>query len=241
MSDTKKSKSKNSVRNRKKAEATAVQKFLPIAEIHDDAVILKNGGIRAVLSVSSLNFNLKSEDEQQAIIGSYQQFVNTLTFPLQIVVRSTKLNIDGYVSDIQKRADAQKSPLLKEQTQDYARFIDRLVDVADIMQKRFYVIVPIDPPGLKQVSFFQKYMGWLMPADTGEKARARKRQFEEMSNQLRDRLNLVKTGLENVGLPSERLNTAELIELFYQVYNPKTSQEQKLTDMTSVNAKEWVL
>jgi len=221
-------KGKDSVRKRKKGEATGVQRFLPIAEIKQDTVLLKGGGLRAVLAVGSMNFSLKSDDEQQAIIVSYQQFLNTLAFPLQIVVRSTKLNVDGYVKDIEERAGKQENPLLKEQTLDYARFIERLVDVSDIMQKRFFVVVPVDPPGIQNVSFMSKLFGWLAPSDTREKAMARKRQFDDQTMKLRDRVNIVKAGLANVGCPAERLTTMELIELFYSVYNPKTSQEQKL-------------
>lgn len=232
---------KDSVRNRKKAEATAVQKFLPIAEIKQDTVILKNGGLRAVLAVGSMNFNLKSEDEQQAIIVSYQQFLNTLAFPLQIVVRSTKLNVDAYVQDLTDRASKQKNPLLQEQTMDYAHYIERLVDVSDIMQKRFYVIIPVDPPGLQNVSFMSKLFGWLSPGDTREKALARNRQFDEKNTTLRDRVNLVKAGLSNVGCPSERLTTQELIDLFYHVYNPKTADSQKLPGMGDMKTKEYLL
>lgn len=241
MADTKTPKGKDSVRKRKKSEATGVQRFLPIAEIKQDTVLLKGGGIRAVLGVSSMNFSLKSDDEQQAIIVSYQQFLNTLVFPLQIVVRSTKLNVDGYVLDLEARAGKQENPLLKEQTLDYARFIERLVDVSDIMQKRFFVVVPVDPPGIKNISFMGKLFGWLSPGDTREKALARKRLFDDQSMQLRDRVNLVKAGLANVGCPCERLTTMELIDLFYSVYNPKTSQEQKLPGIGDMNLKEYIL
>lgn len=218
-----------------------MQKFLPIAEIKQDAVILKSGGIRAVLAVGSMNFSLKSDDEQQAIIASYQQFLNTLAFPIQVVIRSTKLNVDGYVHDLEERASKHKNPLLKEQTLDYSRFIERLVDVSDIMQKRFYLVIPVDPPGVKNVSFMQKFFGWLSPADTRAKALTRNRRFDDMSTQLKDRVNLVKAGIANVGCPSERLKTSELIELFYQVYNPKTSQEQKLPAVGDMGVKEYVL
>ena len=163
----------DTVRQRKKAEATAVQKFLPVAEIKQDVVVLKNGGLRAVVSVSSTNFSLKSEDEQQAIVNSYQQFLNMLTFPIQTLVRSTKLNVDAYIKDLEGRAENQKNPLLKEQTLDYANFIERLVDVAEIMQKRFYIIVPVDPPGIAKKSFFGKYMSWLSPGDTKDNALSR--------------------------------------------------------------------
>ena len=225
-------KGKDSVRKRKKGEATGVQRFLPIAEIKQDTVLLKGGGLRAVLAVGSMNFSLKS---------GYQQFLNTLAFPLQIVVRSTKLNVDGYVKDIEERAGKQENPLLKEQTLDYARFIERLVDVSDIMQKRFFVVVPVDPPGIQNVSFMSKLFGWLAPSDTREKAMARKRQFDDQTMKLRDRVNIVKAGLANVGCPAERLTTMELIELFYSVYNPKTSQEQKLPGVGEMNLKEYIL
>jgi type IV secretory pathway VirB4 component len=237
----KKPKDKNSVRNRKKSEGSAVQKFLPIAEIKQDTIMLKNGGIRAVLDVSSMNFSLKSEDEQQAIVNSHQEFLNTLTFPLQVVVRSSKLNVDGYIADLEDRASKQKNPLLKEQTMDYARFIDRLIDVSGIMQKKFYVIIPVDPPGIAKASFFSKYMSWLSPSDTREKALARKRTFEEMNTKMRDRVNIVKSGLENIGLTCERLPTQQLIELFYKIFNPETSQEQKLPGMGDMGLKDYVL
>ncbi|MBT3835556.1 hypothetical protein HOF56_04920 [Candidatus Peribacteria bacterium] len=242
MAKDKNSKAKSSVRNRKKAsEATAVQRFLPIAEIKQNTVLLKNGGMRAVVAVGSMNFSLKSEDEQQAIVTSYQQFLNTLSFPVQMLVRSTQLNVDAYIKDLEERAGKQENPLLKEQTLDYAKFIEKLVDVSEIMQKRFYCIVPMDAAGAKSLSFFQKYMSWLTPGDTKEKALSRKRQFEESTTKLKDRVNMVETGLENIGVTTERLNTAELIELFYSAYNPQTSQEQKIGDPDALNTKDYVL
>ena len=241
MASQKKPKGIDSVRQGKKGEVSAVQKFLPIAEIKQDCVVLKNGGIRAVILVSSMNFSLKSDDEQQAIINSYQQFLNTLSFPLQMVIRSTKLNVDAYLKDLEERAEKKKNPLLKEQTLDYARFIERLIDVSDIMQKRFYAVVPIDPPGIASASFLSKYMSWLSPGDKREKALTRRRQFDEMNEKLRDRVNIVTAGLENVGLPCERLTTMQIIELFYNIYNPKTSQEQKLPGLEDLGAKEYVL
>src|SRR3989338_10153535 len=135
---------KSTVRNRKKSERSATQRFLPIAEIRSDTVLLKNGGLRAVLQVEALNFNLKSETEQQGIIAGYEGFVNTLTFPIQIVMRSTKVNIDPYMEQTRIQAEKQRNPLLKAQTEAYAAFIEKIVDVADIMQKRFSVIVPLD-------------------------------------------------------------------------------------------------
>ena len=208
----------------------ATQRFLPIAEIRSDTVLLKNGGLRAVILVEPVNFNLKSETEQQGIISGYEGFVNTLNFPVEIVVRSTKVNIDPYLEQIRTRAKDQKNDLLKQQTEAYANFVERIVEVADIMQKRFYVIVPLDdtPASGKRPSIFAQFFSWIGIDDSSGKASQRYRAFPEKSTKLKDRLLQVQSGLHTVGLPSRRLTTHELIELFYQIYNPKVSQEQKL-------------
>lgn len=233
-------KSKNTVRNRKGMSKAATQRFLPIAEIRNDTVVLKNGGLRAVLAVEALNFNLKSETEQKGIIAGYQSFVNTLDFPLQIVVRSSKINIDPYIALLQTRAEEQKNPLLKEQTRDYAQFIERIVEAADIMQKRFYVIVPLDDHPVRK-SLITTFMEWIGIDDSSGKALARHRMFEKRIAPLRDRMNLVETGLNNVGLITRRLATRDLLELYYQVYNPGTSQEQKLSSVGDLHTADLVL
>lgn len=218
---------KSTVRRRRASAFSSTQRFLPIAEIRSDTVLLKNGGMRAVLLVEALNFNLKSETEQQGIVAGYESFVNTLTFPLQVVMRSAKMNIDPYLVQLRSLADDQGNDLLKQQTLHYADFVEKLVDVADIMQKRFYVIVPLDL-ALRKRSILEQFFGWMSPDDTAAKAAARQREFAEGNKLLKDRLNLVQTGLENIGLGCRRLQTHELIELYYQIFNPKTSQEQKL-------------
>ncbi|MBI3331819.1 TraC family protein [Candidatus Peregrinibacteria bacterium] len=218
---------KSTVRQRKKNTLSSTQRFVPIGEIRNDTVLLKNGGFRAVLSVEALNFNLKSETEQQGIISGYESFVNTLHFPLQVVLRSSKMNIDPYLTQLRAIADKQQNDLLRDQTNAYASFVEKLVDVADIMQKRFFVIVPFDHT-IRKKSLVEKFFGWISPDDRSAKASQRNRDFTEASKQLKDRVNLVTTGLENIGLTSHRLSTHELIELYYQIYNPQTSQEQKL-------------
>lgn len=218
---------KSTVRNRKTSTQASTQRFLPIAEIRDAAVILKNGGVRAVLKVEALNFNLKSETEQQGIIAGYGAFVNTLSFPLQIVIRSYRTNIDEYLLQMQGYADDQKNALLKEQTQGYINYMQRLVEVADIMQKKFYVIVPIDHAERKK-TYTEKFFDWIHPDDTSAKATQRHKDFAGLSKQLNERVDLVAAGLANVGLHTERLDTRQLLEMLYQVYNPKTSQLEKI-------------
>lgn len=218
---------KSTVRARKQASATAVQRFLPIGEIRNDTLLLKNGGLRAVLLVEAMNFNLKSEVEQRGIIAGYGAFVNTLAFPLQVVMRSTKANIDDYIANIRVIAGKQQNPLLKEQTLGYASFIERLLDMADIMQKRFYVVIPVDR-GTRKKTLFEKFFEWISPEDNSTKAAARNRDFANGAKELAERVELVSTGLANIGLHSKRMDTRELLEVFYQIYNPKTSAREKI-------------
>ena len=226
----------STVRARKQQAGASTQRFLPIAEIRSDTAMLKNGGLRAVLRVEALNFNLKSETEQQGIIAGYGAFVNTLTFPLQIVIRSTKTNIDDYIETLRKLSTKQKSELLKNQTTSYIAFIQKLLDVADIMQKRFYVVVPFDHTTTKK-GIFSQFTEWLSPDDTGAKASERNRGFPQALKSLNERVELVTAGLQNIGLHCTRLDTRSLMTLYYEVYNPKTSQQQKMpmdTDQLNV-------
>ncbi|MDD5041512.1 MAG: hypothetical protein PHX87_04125 [Candidatus Peribacteraceae bacterium] len=233
-------KPKDTVHNRKGFSKAATQRFLPIAEIRNDTVVLKNGGLRAVLAVEALNFNLKSETEQKGIIAGYQSFVNTIDFPLQIVIRSTKINIDPYIQQLRVRANEQPNELLRDQTVEYANFIERIVEAADIMQKRFYVVVPLDDHP-KRKSMIATFLEWIGIDDSTSKALARHQMFEKRVSPLRDRINLVEAGLNSIGLTTRRLTTRELLELYYQVYNPGTSQEQKLNQISDINTSELVL
>ncbi|MDD4628706.1 MAG: TraC family protein [Candidatus Peribacteraceae bacterium] len=235
-----KGKHKDTVRNRKAMQKAATQRFLPIAEIRNDTVVLKNGGLRAVLGVEALNFNLKSETEQKGIIAGYQSFMNTVDFPIQIVMRSTKINIDPYIDSLKVKAKQQKNQLLQEQTIEYAAFIERIVEAADIMQKRFFIVIPIDETP-ESKSPFTAFFTWMGIDDSGSKALKRHQHFEKRASPLRDRINLVESGLRNIGLNSKRLTTKELIQLYYQVYNPQTSQEQKLSAISDLNTAELTL
>lgn len=231
---------KSTIRQRKKTSLTSTQRFLPIAEIRGDTVLLKNGGLRAVLRVEALNFNLKSEIEQSGIISGYESFMNTLNFPLQIVTRSSRMNIDPYLLQLRELAKKQQNQLLKDQTLSYADFVERLVDVADIMQKQFLVVVPLDAAPRKR-TLLEQFFIWMQPDDSAANAAGRHRQFNEHARLLKDRVNLVQSGLENIGLQSRRMTTHDLIELYYHIYNPKTSQEQKLPEEGEMKTDEMTL
>src|SRR5690606_23400628 len=162
-----------------KNPASSTQTFLKIAEVKNDTIVLKNGGLRGVLSVSSINFNLKSEDEQNAIIYSYQGFLNTLEFPIQIVVRSKQLDIDDYLEDLKKVGENQTNQLLQQQTFEYIEYVSKLVEYADIMEKEFYVIVPYDPFRAQELNLFQKFFQNMNPKDNYSEVKKRHEEFAE--------------------------------------------------------------
>ncbi len=222
-----KQKAPDTVRGRKKGTAAATQRFLPVAEIRNDTLLLKNGGLRAVLEVEAMNFNLKSETEQQGIIAGYGAFVNTLNFPVQIVIRSSRTNIDDYLESIRAIGEKHSNQLLKNQTLGYVGFMQKLLEVADIMQKRFYIVIPVDHSARKK-TVVEQFFDWLHPDDTSAKAGQRYREFGQGAREIQERIDLVSTGLSNIGLHTRRLNTRDLIDLLYKIFNPKTSQVQKL-------------
>ncbi len=219
---------KETVKNAKKTATSSTQMHMNIAEIRDNLIILKNGGIRAIVKTSSVNVHLKSEEEQNSIIYGYQNFLNSLEFPIQIVARSKKLDLDNYLDGLENIAEKQENKLLKEQTLDYMDYIKRLIEYADIMQKEFYVVIPYDPPRAKKPTMIQKFMQYMSSKNTITELRQRHREFESLRKGLGQRLNIVKSGLQNAGLKVDQLTTPELVTLFYECYNPRTSRLQKI-------------
>ncbi|PKL36925.1 hypothetical protein CVV38_03470 [Candidatus Peregrinibacteria bacterium HGW-Peregrinibacteria-1] len=209
----------------------ATQIYLRIAEIRDNTLVLKNGGIRSVLKTSSINFNLKSEQEQDAIIYGYRGFLNSLEFPIQILVRSKKLDIHEYIEGIKKLGDSQTNALLKEQTYEYAQYINKLIEYADIMEKNFYVIVPYNPARATKPGLLEGLMKKFSQKDTYADLQRRNNEFTKLKKGLTQRVNTIKSGLENTGLQVEELNTGALIDLFYTSYNPITSRTIRIKDL----------
>lgn len=225
---------KDTVKNAKKRKLLSTQRYLEFAGVHDDTLILKNGGIRAILEVSSVNFNLKSDEEQNSIIYSYQRFLNALNFPVQILMRSRKLDIDHYLDDLKEKMRHQQNELLKNQMGEYIEYISKLVEYADIMEKRFFVIVPQNPSRAEKVSIFTSFLEKISPDDTVLKVIQRRKEFKGLKKGLDESVSVVKTGLENCGLNVTRLNTEKIIELFYQCYNPQLSRTQKMKPMNEM-------
>lgn len=196
--------------------------------------MLKNGTLRAVLLVSSVNFALKSEDEQTAVIQGYTQFLNSLDFTLQIVVQSRKLDIDNYLNRLRTQEKTQMNELLRMQTQDYIQYVGELVELADIMSKRFYIVIPFDPGGVKGQSFFSKLKTIFSPTSV---IVLKQKKFEEYRNEVQKRVDYVIDGLSSVGLNSVQLDTQGLIELYYNTFNPKVSENQKMPDVEKLQVE----
>jgi hypothetical protein len=195
----------------------STQNFLEIAEIREGVLVLKTGHIRSVLMVSSANFALKSQEEQEAIVFQFQNFLNSLDFPLQIVVQSRRLNITGYIDSLKALEANQQNQLLKEQTADYRGFVEQLIKGGSIMAKNFFVVVPFSLAEV--VGEVQK--------DTQQNKKIGKLsedQFQRMKNQLWQRLEFTALGLRRAGLQVAPLNSEELIELFWSSHHPKEAE-----------------
>ncbi len=210
----------------------STQAYLDIAAIKDGIVVLKNGGLRAVLLASSLNFALKSPQEQEDIVLRYQGFLNSLNFPLQIVMQSRKLDLTDYLVRLRQRSEQETNERIRAQTAAYVEFMERLIGVANIMDKRFYVVVSYDPVGLKQRSFFDKLFN---PAKQVTLTMTDK-EFSDFTVELQERVSLIASGLAGFGVKSAQLNTQQLIELFYVTYNPEVAVKERLTGIEELSS-----
>ena len=226
---------KSKIEEGKKKSIVTTQNHLLISEIKQDTVILKDGTLRAVLMVSSINFALKNEDEQNAIIQAYISFLNSLDHPLQIVIQSRKLQIKPYIDRLIAREKEQTNDLLRAQTADYRSFVMELVKLGEIMNKQFYVVVPYDPMTNKTKGFWTRLREVINPTAAinikGEKFDQRKRDLEM-------RVRLVESGLTSIGLTIARLNTQSLIELYYSTYNTDIALTQELAPIDQLRVEQ---
>ncbi len=212
----------------------STQQYLDIAEIKEDTVVIRDGTLRAVILVSSINFALKSEDEQNAIVGAYVGFLNNIDFPLQIVIQSRELNIENYLNALKQKEKEQTNELLKMQTTEYIQYIGELISMGKIMNKRFYVAVPYNPLSDKHKNFFSSILDVFRPSIL---IKMKGDRFARLRAQLTRRVENVMSGLASVGLNAAELDTQSLIELFYDTYNPVTSANQKLADVKQLRVE----
>ncbi len=207
--------------------AKASQEFVNIKEVRDGVVILKDGGLRAILMASSINFALKSEENQIAIIEQFQSFLNTIDFSLQIIVESRRFNIAPYVVQLEERYAKQKNELLKIQTREYIGFVKKFTENSNIMNKSFFIVVPYSPAILElkqgRSGFGAKISRGLPGGSSSEHTKSAS--FEEHKSQLEQRVSVVEQGLIRTGVRIVQLGTEEIIELFYRLFNPGETEK----------------
>lgn len=200
----------------------ATQEFVPIKEVRDGVVILKDGSMRAVVLASSLNFSLKSDDERTAIVSQFQDFLNSLDFQVEINVQSRRLDIRPYIALLEEQYKKQLNDLMKIQTREYIDFVKKFTENTNIMTKSFFVVVPYDPAiintGGGAGGLFQK-------KTSEEKSQQKQASFEENRTQLEQRIGVVEQGLVRSGIRVVRLGTEEVIELFYKIFNPGDTEK----------------
>jgi len=199
-------------------KARATQDFIPIKEIREGIVVLKNGELRAVILANSINLSLKSNEEQKATIMQFQNFLNTLDFPVQISVQSRRLDIRPYLLALENRIKIQNEPLLKLQTREYIGFIKDFTDSVNIMTKTFFVVVPYTHAVLKTDSGIFK--GLFQKKDKKALKVEEELDFEEKRSQLEERVSVIEQGLARCGIKAIQLGTEEVVEAFYKVFNP---------------------
>jgi hypothetical protein len=207
------------------AETKTTQDFVPIREIRDGIVILRDGTMRAIILASSLNFALKSADEQNSILFQFQNFINSLDFSVQIFIQSKKLDIRPYIALLEGRYKEQGTELMKIQTREYIEFIKTFVENTNIMTKSFFIVVPYSPvSSVVGKNPMTTIANTLSNKGSDSKILANDK-FEEYRSQLEQRVGVVEQGLVRCGIRVAELGTEEVVELFYKIFNPGETEK----------------
>lgn len=222
----------------KKSKDDTTQKSLLVSEIRDGIVIMQDGSLRAVVMCQSINFDLMSPQEREGVEFSYQQFLNSLDFSIQIFIRSQHINLDEYLEKLEKTKQNQDNILLGLLMEDYIAYVRYLVEAANIMDKQFYVVIPYYPSALSAdtiASGARKFTELFKPQKK-DVVTINEVDFRKYKQELTQRVRVVSNGLTQIGVQAIPLNTQELIELYYNVYNPVTAKQEPLTDVNQLNS-----
>lgn len=195
-------------------KAQATQSFVPLKEVRDGVAILKDGSMRAILIVSSINFALKSQTEQEAILAQFQSFLNTLDFSIQIYIQSRRLDINPYLEVLQGKEAEQENDLMRIQLREYIEFIRTFTTEVDIMAKSFFVVIPYSPAVVDVKQSVNAFLSKKRNEPVDEV------RFSEYRTQLEQRISVVERGLARLGVRSIPLGSDEIVELFYHLFNP---------------------
>lgn len=209
--------------NTKKQITKATQEFVPIKEVRDGIIVLKDGSMRAILMVSSLNFSLKSQGEQEAITMQFANFLNSVEFSIEISVQSRRLDIRPYIALLNDRLKEQNSDLIKIQTREYINFIKDFTDNVNIMSKGFFITIPYTPTIINTKEAVSGISALFFNKKT--KKISKDSDFEEAKTQIDQRISIVEQGVARTGVRTARLGTEEIIELFYKTFNPGESEK----------------
>lgn len=207
----------------------STQDHLDILDIRDNVVILKNGNAVSILQTNAVNFDLLSESEQDALIFAYAALLNSLTFPIEIVIRSKRMDISSYLEKLEQAREAQTNTRLQKQIVRYSEFVKDLINKNNVLDKRFYIAIPFSELKVGSLSPTQILFGnkrisfdkWAV--------------LDKAKTQLAPKQDQIIRALARIGIKAKILNTQELVELFYDIYNPNTSSEQKV----SINVQEY--
>ena len=214
-------------------KAQAAQDFVPLKEVRDGIVILKDGSLRALLMASSINLALKSQDEQEAVIAQFQNFLNSLEFSVQFFVESRALDIRPYVALLEERYAATLDDLMKIQVREYISFIKDFTERASIMSKNFFVVVPYDPAILVRGSGIKGALSSILPSVASGSGALTDDLFEQYRSQMEERIAVIEQGLIRTGVRVAKLGTEEVIELFYKLFNPgELEKPLQITELT---------
>lgn len=212
---------------------SSTQRYLPFSQIRDNVMIMKDGSSRLILKCSTINFLLKSQEEQDSIIISYQRFLNSLEFPVQILIRSSKMDIDAYITQLNWIALNHTNPKLQTQTYEYVSYLKKLIEMAQIMRKDFYLVVPHDKLGDTSVRdtsiswIFNNFMASINSWLDKTKVRNQIVNFDKTKKALNSRSSMIKSSLESIWIKAKELDKKELIKLVFDYYNPSMDSVQK--------------
>ena len=216
-------------------QKTAIAKKIPIQEIKDNIILMKDGSLRGILMTNSLNFSLKSTEEQDAITFRYQDFLNSLDFPLQILIATRKFDVSDYLLMLEQKRNEQDNELLKIQVSEYIDFIKGLTQLVNIMSTYFYLVVPFAQLEEKKVEgMAEKITGFFKKKTQEQKTQT----YEGLRTGLWQRMEYITSGLSAIGLKTVTLNNEELLELFYQMYNPEAKEKVKIDAPIAQEPKE---
>ncbi len=223
-----------------KTNPNSTQNMLQIAEIRDGIVIMNDGSFRSIVMVKSINFDLMSPQEQEAVEYSYQGFLNSLYFPIQIFIRSQKVDLQPYITKLDKIRTEHDNMLLAMLMEDYINYIDQLAQQTNIMDKKFYIVVPYQPvvdvqQALSQSKNFLSGVKALF-VNKEQHVTINEADLEKAKTELRNRVQAVLAGLMQCGVQGLPLDTQELIELYYDTYNPDTATRQQLKNFDDMTA-----